>query len=281
MTGVTGVNGVGVSQPTQEENSEPELLGEHALVTGGSRGIGAAIAQELSSKGAAVTIVARDHAVAREAASALLGKAVAVAADVTQCDQVARAFKQSVQSLGPVSILINNVGAASTAPFLRTDEDAWQWMFDINVRPVRLCCAEALPAMFERGAGRIVNVASTAGLRGYPYVSAYVAAKHAVVGLTRALAEETAARGVGISAVCPGFVDTDMTRNSAADVAQRTGQSVEDVLASYAASNTHQRLVAPTEVAAEVAWLCCQDVSTTNGSVVTVDGSKLDRPLNR
>jgi NAD(P)-dependent dehydrogenase (short-subunit alcohol dehydrogenase family) len=254
-----------------------ELSGRHAVVTGGSRGIGAAIARALAGRGATVTVMARHEADAAGAASRMEGDVGALAADVTRGDDVQRAFEAAASRAGPVAILINNVGGMGgmpTASLLQTSEAAWQRLFEVNVQPTVLCTQQVLAGMLQRRSGCIVNVASTAGLRGYAYVSAYVAAKHAVVGLTRALAVELAGSGVGVHAVCPGFVDTEMTRKAAAAVAEKTGQSVEHVLASFAGFNPHRRLVRPDEVGERVVRLCLQRSADTRDPVSVVDGGE-------
>jgi len=250
------------------------LSGQHALVTGGSRGIGAAISRRLAQLGASVTIVARDLVVASQLADEIGG--AAVSADVTEQTEVDRAFAEAASGGRAVDILINNMGAVETAPFMRTDPQLLQRMFDANVSPLYLCTQRVVPGMLDVGAGRIVNVASTAGLRGYPYVSAYVAAKHAVVGLTRALAAEFDGKNITVNAVCPGFADTDMTRRSAQTVSAQSGKPVDEILAAYAASNPHGRLVRPAEVAERVAWFCLPKQSATSGRVVAVDGSEAE-----
>ena len=197
-----------------------------------------------------------------------------VVADVTQADQVRRAMDQASRTSGAVTILVNNVGGVETVPFARTTPDVLQRMVDVNLMSAFHCCREVVPGMIEAGAGRVINIASTAGIRAYPYVSAYVAAKHALVGLTRSLAMETEGKGVAVNAVCPGFADTDMTTRSAEAVAKRTGRSMEEIKASYAQSNPHGRLVRPDEVAERVAWLCLPAQAAVTGQILIVDGSE-------
>ena len=187
------------------------LDGRHAVVTGGGRGIGAAVAQTLAAEGARVTLMGRDEARLKDRLETLpIGQAVRC--DVTDEAGVAAAFIEAAQAFGPVAILVNNAGAAESAPFARTSLALLRRMLEVNLIGTFLCSRAALPDMLEAGFGRIVNVASIAGLKGAAYVSAYCAAKHGVIGLTRALALETATKGITVNAVCPSYTDTDMTR---------------------------------------------------------------------
>lgn len=254
--------------------SEP-LGGQHAVVTGGGRGIGAAIAHELARLGADITLMGRSIATLEGHSAALLrehGRAVeVVAVDVSDSASVTRAFSVA----RPATILVNNAGAAFSAPFLSTPPEQWQRMLEVNLHgPVR-CTAAVLPAMLETGYGRIVNVASTAGLKGYAYVSAYVAAKHALVGLTRALALETARSGVTVNAVCPGFTETDLLAESVATIVATTGRSPDDARAALTRSNPQGRLIAPEEVAQAVGWLCLPESAAITGQSVVVAGGEV------
>jgi NAD(P)-dependent dehydrogenase (short-subunit alcohol dehydrogenase family) len=252
------------------------LSGRHAVVTGGTRGIGAAIARGLAGHGADVTIMARDRAQLERMVGDLRkefhGKFCAIGADVTDAVDVRRGFAACREQLGEVDILINNAGTVESGRFVELALEDWQRMIDVNLTSVFLCSREVVGTMLDRGDGRIVNIASTAGIEGYPYVTAYTAAKHGVVGLTRALALETAGKGVTVNAVCPGFADTELLAETARKVAKRTGQPVEAIRAHYAASNRSGRLVSPTEVAAKAVWLCLLEQIAVTGRMFVIDG---------
>ena len=256
---------------------EDGLDGRHALVTGGGRGIGAAIARALLEHGARVTITGRDRAAlaATVAELSALGEIGCKAMNVTSAASVAQAFAAAEARLGPVTVLVNNAGQAASSPFLKTREDVWNGMLAVNLTGTWHCIRVALPAMLDARWGRIVNVASTAGLTGYGYVSAYCAAKHGVVGLTRSLALEVAAKGVTVNAVCPGYTETDIVREAVANIVAKTGRSEEQALAELAAANPQGRLVQPEEVADAVAWLCMPAAGAMNGQSIAVAGGEV------
>jgi len=249
------------------------LAGKHVLVTGGSRGIGAAIARELRTHGASVTITGRDEKRLAHAATEI--GAAYVVAEVSEQQQVAKAIAAAQKGSGRVDILVNNAGEAISASFLKTDAELWRKMLAVNLDGTFFFTQAALPAMLEAGWGRIVNVASTAGLTGYAYVSAYCAAKHGVVGLTRALAIEVATKGVTVNAVCPGYTDTEMVRSSAEKIADKTGKSREIVIAELTSRNPQKRLVLPEEAANAVAWLCLPGSEAINGQCIAVAGGEI------
>jgi NAD(P)-dependent dehydrogenase (short-subunit alcohol dehydrogenase family) len=253
------------------------LDGYHAVVTGASRGIGYAIARALVSEGARVAILGRDPA-RLEAAARSLGaedRVAALASDVTHDADLAAAFAAARRRFGPVRVLVNNAGEAASAPFVKTDVELWQRMIGVNLTGVYACIREALPDMLEARAGRIVNVASTAGLRGYRYSAAYVAAKHGVVGLTRALALELADRGITVNAVCPGYTETDLVRGAVANIASRTGRSEAQAREALVSGNPQHRLIQPDEVAHAVVWLCAPGTESVTGQSLAISGGEV------
>jgi NAD(P)-dependent dehydrogenase (short-subunit alcohol dehydrogenase family) len=244
-----------------------------ALVTGGGRGIGRAIALRLAREGFPVALAQRTAAQAEATAAAIQasgGRAMALALDVTDPEAVARAVERVTEALGPVGVLVNNAGIAESAPFLKTDLALWERHLRVNATGPFLLTRQVLPGMLEAGWGRIVNVASLAGLVGAPYVSAYTAAKHALVGLTRALAAELAGKPVTVNAVCPGYVATDMVWNGARRIAARTGRSFEAAVEAMARMNPGGRLIEPEEVAEVAAQLVAD--GTRHGELVVLDG---------
>ena len=250
------------------------LAGRHAVMTGAGRGIGAAIATALAAEGARVTLMGRSEAVLRDKA-AELPDAHAIPCDVTDEAVVAMAFEHAAEAFGPVAILINNAGAAESAPFARTSLALFRRMLDVNLIGTFLCSRAALPGMLEAGFGRIVNVASVAGLKGAPYIAAYCAAKHGVVGLTRALAMETAAKGITVNAVCPSYTDTDMARRAIANIIEKTGRSAVEAEAELVRKNPQGRLVTPEEVAATVLWLCAPGAEAITGQAIAIAGGEV------
>lgn len=252
------------------------LTGKHALITGGSRGIGLAIARALAADGASITLVARDRQQLRAARDELAAVSPTgfVVADVTTATDVEKAFDLAERELGEIHILINNAGAAESAPFIKTNEALWDRLLATNLGSVYHCTQRALPAMLAAGWGRIINTASTAGLKGYPYVSAYCAAKHGVVGLTRALALEVASRGVTVNAICPGYTETELLDRAVANIVGKTGRSREQAKASLAQHNPMGKLVLPQQVAGVARWLCQEDAGAVTGQAIAVDGGE-------
>jgi len=270
------------------------LTGRHAFITGGSRGIGFACARALLAQGACVTIAGRDVASLERAADALraqTGKPVSdpqgqtpgvpalrvgiCALDVTDEALVHAAIAAAARQLGPITILLNNAGQAQPAPFAKTTSQHWQQMLDVNLTGAFHCTQAVLPQMLEKGWGRIINIASTAGLKGYKYVSAYVAAKHGLIGLTKALALELATKNITVNAVCPGYTETDIVQDAIANIMQKTGRTEEQARAELAAGNPQQKLVQVEEVANAVTWLCQPSSSAMTGQSIAVAGGEV------
>lgn len=246
----------------------------HVVITGGGTGIGAAIARSLDAQGARLTLMGRRLEPLQSLAGELRD-ARAVSCDVSEEHSVAVAFAQAAVQHGPVSILINNAGAAPTSPFHKLNASDWRAVMSVNLDGVFHCTSAAVPGMLEQGWGRIINIASTAAQRGYAYVSAYSAAKHGVLGLTRSLALETATKGITVNAVCPGYTDTDIIRDSVALIMQKTGRSEDDALAEFTRVNPQGRLIQPEEVAATVQWLCSEQARSITGQAISVSGGEV------
>jgi NAD(P)-dependent dehydrogenase (short-subunit alcohol dehydrogenase family) len=245
----------------------------HALVTGGGSGVGKAVALLLAGAGVHVTICGRREAQLAEVAEQS-DRIFALAADVTDEDQVSGLYEKAEAERGPFDIVVANAGSANSSPAHRTALVDWRRMLDVNLTGAFLTVRPALPGMTARRKGRVVFIASTAGLKGYPYVAAYVAAKHGVVGLMRALAAETARSGVTVNAVCPGFIETDMLDESVARIVEKTGRSVEEARSNLAAVNPQGRFIQSDEVAATVLWLCGEDARSITGQAISVSGGE-------
>ncbi|ADD28866.1 SDR family NAD(P)-dependent oxidoreductase [Meiothermus ruber] len=251
------------------------LAGKHAVVTGGGRGIGAAIATALAGAGVRLTLLGRSRAQLEAQARKLATEVHVETCDVTDPAQVQQAFEGASHALGKVDILVNNAGQAESRPFGKTDLRLWRTMLEVNLTGTFLCTQAALPGMLAAGWGRIVNIASTAGLRGYPYVSAYCAAKHGVIGLTRALALELARKNITVNAVCPGFTQTELLEASLAAIVQKTGRSPTEARAELVRHNPQGRLVEPEEVAQAVLWLCMPGSAALTGQAIAVAGGEV------
>ncbi len=262
---------------THTKTKDAPLAGLHAVVTGGGRGIGAAIAHRLIGAGAQVSLVGRSLANLQQQTRKLssLGRVQSFTAEVSEKESVTEAFNRARANFGEVSILVNNAGQTESAPFLKTDEALWQRMLAVNLTGTFLCTYAALPDMLHQGFGRVINIASTAGLTGYPYVAAYCASKHGVVGLTRALAIELAERNITVNAVCPGYTETDLVSRTVRNIVARTGRSESEARAALTRFNPQHRLIQPEEVANTVAWLCLPGSESITGQAIAVAGGEV------
>jgi NAD(P)-dependent dehydrogenase (short-subunit alcohol dehydrogenase family) len=245
----------------------------HALVTGGGRGIGRAIAAQLAAAGATVTVLGRQRAALDQAVAAGEAHFVEVA-DVADQAAIGAAITKAA-ARQPIDILVANAGIAESAPFAKSNAALFKRMMDVNFMGVVYSIQAALPSMMDRPYGRIVAVASTAGLKGYAYVSAYSAAKHAVIGLVRSLALELANTPITVNAVCPGFTDTDLVAGSIDNIIKKTGRSREQAVAELAKHNPQGRLITPKEVADSVLWLCGEGASAITGQAIAVAGGEV------
>jgi NAD(P)-dependent dehydrogenase (short-subunit alcohol dehydrogenase family) len=255
------------------EQISQTLAGKHAVVTGGARGIGAAVTRALAAHGAKVSMLGRSAVPPADLAGD--PRLQYVQADVCAPEKLHQAFDAARASFGTVHILVNNAGQGISAPFVKTDFALWRSMLQVNLDGTFHCIHQVLPAMLSAGWGRIVNIASTAGLIGYGYVSAYCAAKHGVVGLTRSLALETANKGVTVNAVCPGYTETEMLQRTIDGIVSKTGRTAEAARAELSSKNPQKRMVRPEEVANAVTWLCLPGSEAVTGQSIAVAGGEV------
>ena len=256
------------------------LSGRTAVITGGGRGVGADVARLLAADGAAVLVAARTSSEVEEVATELRrngANAAATTCDVSDPRSVDSLAARATEAFGRVDILINNAGIATAAPLARTTLDDWNRTLAINATGAFLCMQAFVPGMLERKWGRVVNVASTLALTGYRYTSAYTASKHALLGLTRAVATEAAAHGVTVNAVCPSYLDTRMTEETLARVTAKTGRSRDEALEAIIGQNPQRRLIDPREVATAIVYLCSDAAASINGTALVIDGGELRR----
>lgn len=251
-----------------------KLEERHAIVTGGARGIGAEISAALVRAGARVTLMGRDEVMLAKHARSLGDNATAVACDVSDDASVELAFATARKTSGDAQILVNNAGQAKSEKFLDTPREVWDRMLSVNLTSVYLCTRQVLPAMIEAKQGRIVNIASTAGLKGAPRMTAYAAAKHGVVGITRSLALETAKYGITVNAVCPGYTDTDMTEQGVRELMEAKKISRDDARAMITRVIPRGVMTSPQEVASAVLWLCTPGASGVTGQAIVVSGGE-------
>jgi NAD(P)-dependent dehydrogenase (short-subunit alcohol dehydrogenase family) len=251
-----------------------DLSGRHALVTGGGTGIGAAIALTLAEAGAGVTIAGRRQESLERTASQH-ERIRWVICDVCDAQSVGAMFAKAAGAHGPAGIVVANAGAAVSKPFLKMDETDLRSMLDVNLTGVFHVWRAALPPMLDAGWGRLIAIASTAGLKGYAYVSGYCAAKHGVIGLTRALALETAKASVTVNAVCPGYTQTPMLERSIDSIVRKTGRSRAEAEAALRASNPQDRFIQPEEIARTVLWLCSAGAASVTGQAISLSGGEI------
>ena len=248
------------------------LNGKTALITGGGRGIGRAIALAFARAGARITVAARTAEQVERVAAEIGNNAIALVCDVSDPESVARMFSEMRERAGDADILVNNAGLAESATLVTTTDELWHRHLAINLSGTFYCTRAALPAMLKNGWGRVINIASIAAKTGAPYIAAYAASKHGVLGLTRCVALEVAAGGVTVNAICPGYVDTDMVTRGVERITAKTGRTAEETLDSLTKMSPQNRLVTPEEVAALALLLASDEGRGINGQGINIDG---------
>ena len=255
------------------------LKGQHALITGGSRGIGAAISNALAALGADISLVARDLKTLEIQSNHLKSEfgvnVFSTSTDITNEKEIESSFKKSEKINGAVDILINNAGIGKSMPFHKMDLDFWKTTLDLNLTGTFLCTKQVYENMRERGYGRIINISSTVGLRGYPYIAAYAASKHAVIGLTRTLALEAVKKGITVNAICPGYTETDLVSEAIDNIAKTSGRDKVTIKTEIENMSPMGRLVTPEEVAESAAWLCLPSSASVTGQAIVIAGGSV------
>ncbi len=256
---------------TLESKSLSDL---HVVITGGGRGIGAAIADSINDLGAKITLMGRTIETLQTKSKAL-SQAQGITVDVVNAESVKKAFAAARDRFGPVDVLINNAGTAYSAPLHHTTDENWQYMLDVNLSGVFYCCREVVADMRKNNRGRIVNIASIAGLVGAPYISAYCAAKHGVIGLTRALAMELARKAITVNAICPGYTNTELLEGAIENIIAKTSLSRDEAEEQLKSVSPQHRFVEPEEVAACVVWLCLPGSESVTGQAIPISGGAI------
>ena len=251
------------------------LNGKIALITGGGRGIGRAIALAFAREGARIAVAARTAEQVEQVAAEIGNAAIALVCNVSDSESVTHVFAQTRERLGDVDILVNNAGIAESATLVTTTDELWHRHLAINLSATFYCTRAALPAMLKNNWGRVINVASIAAKTGAPYIAAYSASKHGVLGLTRSVALEVADKGVTVNAICPGYVDTDMVTRGIEKITTRTGRSAAEALETLEKMSPQNRLVTPEEVAAVALLLASEEGRGINGQGINVDGGSV------
>ena len=255
------------------------LKGQHALITGGSRGIGAAISNALAALGANISLLARDNKTLKIQSDHLESefgvKVFSASTDITNEKEIESSFKKSVNTNGAIDILINNAGIGKSMPFHKMNLEFWKTTLDLNLTGTFLCTKQVYDTMRERGYGRIINISSTVGLRGYPYIAAYTASKHAVIGLTRTLALEAVKKGITVNAICPGYTETDLVSEAIDSIAKTSGRDKINIKTELENMSPMGRLVTPEEVAESAAWLCLPSSASITGQAIVIAGGSV------